>query len=263
MRNPTFVTLSDGSIRNTYDVRLRNMNLEDRTFQLSLTSEEPLNIALEGQEGLTVVVPANQMMLQRVYITAPADSGGGGGTPDRVPALGRRPAKHRPRLQGDGLQRKRGVTAMREITGRHVLIGTVAAFGVIIAANVTLAVNAVRTFPGLEVKNSYEASQVFDREKAAQKALGWTMDAGLADGTLRIAFTGPDGRAVRPATVTAKVGRATEAVDDHTPRPRLDGRRLHGRGERGRRQLGALGRRHRRRRHRLPPAHPASRRVVT
>ena len=106
---------------------------------------------------------------------------------------------------------------MREITGRHVLIGTVAAFGVIIAANVTLAVSAVRTFPGLEVKNSYEASQVFDREKAAQEALGWTMDAGLADGTLRITFTGTDGRTVRPATVTAKVGRATEAVDDHTP----------------------------------------------
>jgi nitrogen fixation protein FixH len=106
---------------------------------------------------------------------------------------------------------------MREITGRHVLIGTVAAFGVIIAVNMTLAVSAVRTFPGLEVKNSYEASQVFDREKAAQEALGWTMDAGLSGGNLRIAFTGADGRAIRPATVTAKVGRATEAADDHMP----------------------------------------------
>jgi nitrogen fixation protein FixH len=106
---------------------------------------------------------------------------------------------------------------MREITGRQVLIGTVAAFGVIIAANLTLAVSAVRTFPGLEVKNGYEASQVFDREKAAQIALGWTMDADLADGELRIAFTDRDGRAVRPATVMAKVGRATEASDDHTP----------------------------------------------
>jgi polyferredoxin len=36
VRNPVFVTLSDGSIRNTYDVRLRNMNLDDRDFQLSL-----------------------------------------------------------------------------------------------------------------------------------------------------------------------------------------------------------------------------------
>jgi nitrogen fixation protein FixH len=106
---------------------------------------------------------------------------------------------------------------MREITGRHVLIGTVAAFGVIIAANLTLAVNAVRTFPGLEVKNSYEASQVFDRERLAQEALVWTMEAGLSDGNLRIAFTGPDGRTVRPATVTARVGRATEAEDDQTP----------------------------------------------
>jgi nitrogen fixation protein FixH len=106
---------------------------------------------------------------------------------------------------------------MREITGRHVLIGTVAAFGVIIAANLTLAVSAVRTFPGLEVKNSYEASQVFDRERLAQEALVWRMEAGLADGTLRIAFTGPDGQAVRPATLTARVGRATDTVDDQAP----------------------------------------------
>ncbi|MGB0903247.1 FixG Ig-like domain-containing protein, partial [Halocynthiibacter sp.] len=30
VRNPTFVTLSDGSIRNTYDVRLLNKHGEDR-----------------------------------------------------------------------------------------------------------------------------------------------------------------------------------------------------------------------------------------
>ena len=30
VRNPTFVTLSDGSIRNTYDLRLRNKQGEDR-----------------------------------------------------------------------------------------------------------------------------------------------------------------------------------------------------------------------------------------
>lgn len=74
VRNPTFVTLSDGSIRNTYDVRLRNMNLEDRTFHLSLTSEALLRISLEGTEALTVDVPANQMVLQRVYVTAPPGS---------------------------------------------------------------------------------------------------------------------------------------------------------------------------------------------
>jgi hypothetical protein len=68
------VTLSDGSIRNTYDVRLRNMNLEDRPFRLSLTSDALLRIELEGQEGLAVTVPANEMVLQRVYVIAPAGS---------------------------------------------------------------------------------------------------------------------------------------------------------------------------------------------
>ena len=71
VRNPTYVTLSDGSIRNTYDVRLRNMNLDDRDFQLSLTSEAPLRIELEGRDGLVVDVPANEMVLQRVYVIAP------------------------------------------------------------------------------------------------------------------------------------------------------------------------------------------------
>jgi cytochrome c oxidase accessory protein FixG len=74
VRNPTFVTLSDGSIRNTYDVRLRNMNLDERQFQLSLTSEAPLRIEIEGQEALVVDVPANEMVLQRVYVIAPAGS---------------------------------------------------------------------------------------------------------------------------------------------------------------------------------------------
>ncbi|MDH3264653.1 MAG: cytochrome c oxidase accessory protein CcoG [Paracoccaceae bacterium] len=74
VRNPTFVTLSDGSIRNTYDVRLRNMNLDDSTFHLSLTSDAVLRISLEGTEALTVEVPANEMVLQRVYVTAPAGS---------------------------------------------------------------------------------------------------------------------------------------------------------------------------------------------
>ena len=74
VRNPTFVTLSDGSIRNTYDVRLRNMNLEDRVFEVSLTSDTALEIELEGRDATTVEVPANEMVLQRVYVIAPAGS---------------------------------------------------------------------------------------------------------------------------------------------------------------------------------------------
>jgi cytochrome c oxidase accessory protein FixG len=74
VRNPTYVTLSDGSIRNTYDLRLRNKQGEDRLFHISLTSDAVLRIALEGTPELRVLVPANQTLTQRVYVVAPAGS---------------------------------------------------------------------------------------------------------------------------------------------------------------------------------------------
>ncbi|TAG26521.1 MAG: cytochrome c oxidase accessory protein CcoG, partial [Rhodobacterales bacterium] len=74
VRNPTFVTLSDGSIRNAYDLRLRNMQGADAQFTVTVTSEARVAIALEGSDSLTVTVPANETMQQRVYLTAAADS---------------------------------------------------------------------------------------------------------------------------------------------------------------------------------------------
>lgn len=71
VRNPTFVVLSDGSIRNTYDVRLRNKHGEDRPYALSIDDNAALTISLEGEDDLTVDVPANETYLQRVYVTAP------------------------------------------------------------------------------------------------------------------------------------------------------------------------------------------------
>lgn len=70
IRNPSFVTLSDGTIRNIYDIRLRNKHGEDRVFHLSLSSDEVLRIDLEGTEERTVTVPANETLLQRVYVSA-------------------------------------------------------------------------------------------------------------------------------------------------------------------------------------------------
>ncbi|MBO9451770.1 cytochrome c oxidase accessory protein CcoG [Tropicibacter sp. R16_0] len=75
VRNPTFVTLSDGSIRNTYDVRLRNKHGEERPFQLSIVGDPSMRIELEGLSGDTVDVPADTSFLQRVYIVAPKDAG--------------------------------------------------------------------------------------------------------------------------------------------------------------------------------------------
>ncbi|MCU4654151.1 cytochrome c oxidase accessory protein CcoG [Roseibacterium sp. SDUM158016] len=74
VRNPQFVMLSDGSIRNTYDVRIRNMTHENSVFEITLVSDQPLQIELEGQENNTVEVPVDSTLLQRVYVIAPAGS---------------------------------------------------------------------------------------------------------------------------------------------------------------------------------------------
>ena len=106
---------------------------------------------------------------------------------------------------------------MTELTGKHVLAITVSAFAVIIGVNVLLAVKAVSTFPGLEVDNSYVASQDFNTRKAAQEALGWTMTPAYDNGRMTLAFHGPDGLPVAVTQLEVLVGRTTEAKDDVWP----------------------------------------------
>ncbi|MGP6088208.1 cytochrome c oxidase accessory protein CcoG [Antarctobacter jejuensis] len=71
VRNPTFVTLSDGSIRNTYDVRLLNKHGEDRDFRFAIPGNRDLRIDLEGTPYLAITAPANQTYLQKVHVIAP------------------------------------------------------------------------------------------------------------------------------------------------------------------------------------------------
>ncbi len=112
----------------------------------------------------------------------------------------------------------------RELTGRHVLAISVGAFGIIIAVNFTLAWQAVATFPGLEVKNSYVASQSFEQDRAAQVALGWDVSARVEGGDLILTILDADGAPVQPETLTTTLGRATHVADDRTPDFVFDGR---------------------------------------
>ena len=105
----------------------------------------------------------------------------------------------------------------RPLTGRKVLAIAVSAFAVIFAVNILLAVKAVQTFPGLEVDNSYVASQSFDVERKAQAALGWTLDESHSDGLLKLAFRDRDGLPVQVERLSAVVGRTTEAAQDAHP----------------------------------------------
>ncbi|MCX7645384.1 MAG: FixH family protein [Rhodobacteraceae bacterium] len=105
----------------------------------------------------------------------------------------------------------------RELTGRHVFLITAGAFAVIIGANLVLAWQAVATFPGIEVRNGYVASQRFEADRRAQEALGWTAETRLAGGVLSVRFTGPDGGPAPVASVEGLLGRATSAADDRVP----------------------------------------------
>ncbi len=111
----------------------------------------------------------------------------------------------------------------REFTGRHALMVFVGAFAIIISVNIALAVNAVKTFPGLEVKNSYVASQEFDVRRTAQEALGWSVYASAQDGLVKLEITDRDGNPVEVAKLSATLGRATHVKDDQKPDFQFDG----------------------------------------
>ena len=110
-----------------------------------------------------------------------------------------------------------GVQKTRELKGIHVLAIVGSAFAVIIAVNLTLAWKAVSTFPGLDVANSYVASQNFDQRRAAQEALGWRLDHHYAPGRFSLTITDADGAPVMVSGLSVLIGRTTVASADQQP----------------------------------------------
>ena len=113
----------------------------------------------------------------------------------------------------------------KTLTGRHMLIMVVSAFAIVIAANLTLAFFAVATFPGVEAKNSYVASQSFNARHDQHQALGWQVDLlyqqsdtkpETGQGQLRLHFTDQQNNTVIPVDVHLRVGAATHAGHDQT-----------------------------------------------
>ena len=74
-RNPLYVTLSDGSVRNGYEVKVQNMNNDAREFRLRVQSRNPdyfLRPEITGIEGLSFTVDPDKARRLRVLLTAPA-----------------------------------------------------------------------------------------------------------------------------------------------------------------------------------------------
>lgn len=103
------------------------------------------------------------------------------------------------------------------LTGRKVFMILVGFFGTIIGVNLFMAYMAVGTFPGMDVKNSYVASQSFDDDRAAQEALGWEVTVTYQEGELLVAVVDETGQPADVAKLDALVGRPTHVRDDQTP----------------------------------------------
>ena len=109
-------------------------------------------------------------------------------------------------------------TAAKPITGRHVLFAMLAFFGVIIAVNFTMATLAGLSWTGLEVKNSYVASQDYnDKLQTAdrQKALGWKSSLSLTDGELRLVLLNSAGTGIAGARIEGNFKRPVQERDDY------------------------------------------------
>lgn len=74
VRSPMFVVMSDGSIRNSYQLRIKNRHGEESMFRVGLSDGSTFRIRLEGSDDLTTLLPADQTGLRRVHVTAPAGS---------------------------------------------------------------------------------------------------------------------------------------------------------------------------------------------
>ncbi|UWQ98829.1 cytochrome c oxidase accessory protein CcoG [Rhodobacteraceae bacterium S2214] len=70
VRNPQYIVMSDGSVRNTYTIRLRNKHGEPRDFRISLSADTILRIAQEGSDTNILTVAPDSTTQVRVYVIA-------------------------------------------------------------------------------------------------------------------------------------------------------------------------------------------------
>lgn len=103
----------------------------------------------------------------------------------------------------------------KPMTGRKVLYIALAAFGVVITANLALVHFASKNFSGLVAENSYVASQEWAETRAAEDALGWTIDVSAERGEpLRVTVRDAEGGPIDGAVVIGRIGRPTDAATD-------------------------------------------------
>ena len=82
-RNPLYVTLANGDVRNAYTIKLLNKQHEERHYQLTVEGLKGASLDIVGVSHgtATLAVPADSLRSFRVLVTAPRDSATGRSLP--------------------------------------------------------------------------------------------------------------------------------------------------------------------------------------
>ncbi len=89
-------------------------------------------------------------------------------------------------------------------------IGLIASMAVVFAVNGAMVAWALTTFPGAADGGGFEESNRYDQvleRVAAQRALGWQLDASMLAAHPRLQLRGPDGAPLRSAMVSGHAQR--------------------------------------------------------
>ena len=74
-RNPLYVVLSDGSIRNAYTLKIRNKEQTGRSYRLEADGLEGIQLSVVGNDDAVILnAPADQLRSYRVLVTVPKDA---------------------------------------------------------------------------------------------------------------------------------------------------------------------------------------------
>ncbi|PIB92274.1 cytochrome c oxidase accessory protein CcoG [Caulobacter sp. FWC2] len=83
-RNPIFVRMHDGAVRDGYTLKITNRTFFDRRFEIAFDGVTGARLSQPGEAGaVSVTVPADQVASVRVFVTAPPDAGLAPSTPAR------------------------------------------------------------------------------------------------------------------------------------------------------------------------------------
>ena len=74
-RNPLYVRLTNGDIRNGFTLKILNKQQEPRRFTVSLQGSPGAELILDGQRGNEVEVPTDILREIKAYVSSPADTG--------------------------------------------------------------------------------------------------------------------------------------------------------------------------------------------